>query len=180
MDDLEFAHKPLKKNFRGFMTHVICHAQHFGEFEDSEETVTANPFPNKPSLFFGGSRQNSQTGPPRFPAKTNAAAAIATSTARADKPKPDCLNPQCMLQHYLKDFISPVKSARTNCMLHVHSCVSSKVNSARRGLTPERPTLVRAPERRQFPASPRLSHYARPHYKLHSKAAFLPCLDRQF
>jgi hypothetical protein len=103
MDDLEFAHKPLKKNFRGFMTHVICRAQHFGEFEDSEETGTEKPSPYRPSSTSVGSRQNSPSGPLKSPAQTSTAAASATSTSRADKHRPDCLNPQCTQKHYLKE-----------------------------------------------------------------------------
>jgi hypothetical protein len=102
-DDLEFSYMDLKKSFRGFMNHVISRAQHFGEFEDSEETVVDKSSPNHLGAASGGRRHISQTVSSQSAALKSTASRSAPSSSGKSKTLPDCLNPQCKGQNYLKD-----------------------------------------------------------------------------
>jgi hypothetical protein len=97
-DDLTLGHINLKKDFLGFMKHVIARAEHYADYEEPEKT--SSPAVKTPA----------GTGPASDLSATNLTK-VRVSPSPTDKlvkegkgrAIPDCLNPDCSSKHYLKE-----------------------------------------------------------------------------
>ena len=105
-DDLTFGHIALRKDFLGFMRHVIRRAEHYSDYEEPTDPPHKLGKPNSvsgtntgPTIPSSGSCRVSRT-PAANAANTQPSQS--TGKGRARSP-PACLNPSCSLKHYLKE-----------------------------------------------------------------------------
>jgi Reverse transcriptase (RNA-dependent DNA polymerase) len=102
-DDLTFSYTELERDFIQFMKHVIGRAEHYADYEEPEQmqqtTVKSNAGPGH-SLEDSSAASGKGRGSKAL--TKNASHYKATSEGKT-KSLPDCLNPECSMQHYLKE-----------------------------------------------------------------------------
>ena len=97
LDDLTFGHVSLKKDFLGFMKHVIKRAELYADHPDIEPSTHSTT----PKVTAGDAPRTKSSPPRKKEAKTT-----------TQREAPDCLNPSCNEKHMLKNCVNTTKERK--------------------------------------------------------------------